>query len=152
MCSCTKPLCLAAFGLGVVVASSGPIASRIGWSDGSPVDAVGAVARADDPISGEWEGMISGEAFPEDVNLVVTLEMNDEGEVTGTFTIPDGEAPFEGKFDAETSILTGAVTTDDGQNWETYLTLDEEQNELDGDATETSSGTTADISLGRSDE
>ncbi|RMH28828.1 MAG: hypothetical protein D6693_03225 [Planctomycetota bacterium] len=150
MCLCGKSSVSSA-AAGFVVIAGAVVASH---NQDKPADSFApsrmvAVDRLAD-VSGEWEGTVSGEAFPEDVPLLVTLMMGDDGEVTGTFEIPDGEAPFQGQFDEESGVLTGAVTPDDGSNWEVELTLDGD--ELSGDATETNSGIEAHIDLERADD
>ncbi len=119
----------------------------------SPADEISQVAHAAmaDVITGDWEGEVSGDDLPEDMEIYVSLEMDEDFVVIGVFTVvEDGDAPFEGSFDPESNVLTGTVTVPDGPVWEMTLTLDED--ELEGEATETYSGTTVDVSLERSEE
>lgn len=108
-----------------------------------------AVVAFEDVISGDWSGFAESDDFPEDLPLSVTLSMDDENEVTGTFTTPDGDAPFNGFFDIETMTLTGAVTPE-GASWE--LTLTYEDDVLSGDAEETFTGSSATVTLNRIEE
>lgn len=118
----------------------------------SPVDELSPVVYAalEDPISGEWEGVATGDDLPEDLYMTVTFEMDDDFSVTGVFSTFEGDAPFEGDFDPESNVLTGAVTIEDGAVWEMALELDED--ELEGEATETNSGMTVTVLLERSEE
>lgn len=111
-------------------------------------DSYAPKAVADDVISGSWVGVAESDAFPEDLELWVTLEMGEDGSVEGIFGTPDGDAPFIGHYDAEANLLTGEVTPEDA-NWELELTLDGD--ELAGPATETNSGLTAEVTLERSE-
>lgn len=130
----------------IAAALAYPIVSdAAGASADRPASARSALAA--DPVSGDWKGTASGEAFPDPIPLIVELSMNSENEVTGVFVIPDGEAPFKGTFDPEKGILTGAVTPEDGSNWEIELELDGD--EFSGSAVETNSGMEAEIDLER---
>jgi len=151
MCGCGKGGVTSAVA-GFVVIAAAVAASHSHDAPGAvtPITAPHAAVQRVVDISGDWEGTVSGEDFPEDVPLLVTLILDDDGGVTGTFEIPDGKAPFKGAFDAETNTLTGSVTPDDGSNWEMELTLDGD--ELSGDATETNSGVEAEIELERLDD
>lgn len=108
-----------------------------------------ASAVLDDPISGEWTGFAESESFENDLPLSVTFTMDDEIAVSGVFSTPDGDASFEGFFDIETQMLTGAVTPE-GANWELTLKLDDDV--LEGSAEETNSGMTATVTLERVQE
>lgn len=117
----------------------------------SPVDELSPVVYAalEDPISGEWEGVATGDDLPEDMQMTASLEMDDDFEVVGVFSTLEGDAPFEGFFDSESNTLTGTVDAGDGVKWDLTLTLDED--ELNGEATEQNSGMTLDVWLERSD-
>lgn len=132
----------------VVAVASTSVASPIAPVGTRSVHSAGPRAlQPADPVSGDWEGEASGEAFPEPLPLVVELSKNEKHEVTGTFVIPDGEAPFKGVFDPEKALLTGSVTPEDGSNWEIELEL--EGDEFTGTAVETNSGVKAEIELER---
>lgn len=116
---------------------------------GGPAEAPARSLFAADLISGSWEGFVSSDDLPEDVPIWATLEMDDLGDVMGTFGTPDGDAPFEGHFDAEENLLIGTVTLPDA-SWELELTLDED--ELEGEATEANTGMVVTVTLTRSKE
>lgn len=137
----------------VLLTSAAILGTSVVMSDMfSPGDENSKVAYAamEDPITGEWEGTATGDDLPEDLQLSVTLEMDDDFAVTGVFSTIDSDAPFEGDFDAESNTLTGTVTIEDGGTWDLTLTL--EDDELEGEATEESSGATATVLLERSEE
>ncbi len=132
----------------VVAVASTSVAAPIAPIGAQPIHTVGPRAmQPADPVSGDWKGEVTGEAFPEPLPLVVEFSMNEKHEVLGTFVIPDGEAPFKGVFDPRTALLTGSVTPEDGSNWEIELELDGD--EFSGTAVETNSGVKAEIELER---
>lgn len=135
---CGLGIAIGALGAAVILSgSSRAVAEQTVW------------LALEDAISGEWTGRVFGEAFPEDVPLIVTLMMVEDGAVVGEFTIPDGTAAFKGQFDAETNTLTGSVVTEDA-HWALSLTLDGDT--LTGGATEANSGLAAKLELERDDE
>ncbi len=135
-------LCLSAFAVSAAVVTGVSVAVA---SHEAPIQSV----LFADVISGSWEGFAVGDQLPEDLPLWVTLEMDEEGDVVGTFGTPDGDAPFAGFFDDEEKILTGMVTPPDA-SWELELSLDGDT--LEGEATETNSGMVVTVTLTRSDE
>ena len=128
------------------------ISSAIGsvWLDGDGSKSTASSGTLEDAITGDWEGEASGDDLPEDLQLFVSLEMDEDSVVTGVFTVSHDDAPFEGSFDPESNVLTGTVTDPDGPIWEMALKLDDD--ELEGEATEKNSGATVDVSLERSEE
>ena len=127
-------------------------AAATGWvaiSNAGEIAAAMASIMAEDPISGEWSGTVSGDAFPEDLNLAVTFTMDVANEVTGIFVVEGEEAPFEGEFDPETNTLTGDVSAE-GAIWSLTLTLDGDT--LEGEASEAFSGQEADVILVRAED
>lgn len=99
----------------------------------SPV-CVAVAVNADDPVTGTWEGTMSADEMPEAQDVTITLELDEDGAVTGDFTVQEQDAPFEGTFDAESSTIEGSVTDpDSGQSVEVELTV--EDNEMTGTLT-----------------
>lgn len=84
------------------------------------------VLNADDPVTGDWDGYISAEMMPEDQEILITLELDEDGEtVTGGFTAEDETADFEGTFNADDNTIEGTITDpDEGQSFEVELTID----------------------------
>lgn len=83
----------------------------------------------DDPVTGEWEGTISADQMPDEEDVLITLELGEDGEtVTGTFAAPDQSddtAAFEGTFDAESGTIEGDLTDPDAeQSFPVELTID----------------------------
>ncbi len=148
-CTSCKWLCgLIGMTAAAVIVASSAVALPIALTGPQSIWSAGPRAsQPADPVSGDWKGEVSGESFPEPLSLVVELSMNEKNEVTGTFIIPDGEAPFKGAFDPEKALLTGSITPEDGSNWEIELELDGD--EFTGTAVETNSGVKAEIELER---
>ncbi len=68
-----------------------------------------------DPLTGTWSAEIKAEGIPaEQRNIIFSLELADDGTVTGSADTPDGEKEISnGKFDADTGKLTFEVEDDD---------------------------------------
>lgn len=78
----------------------------------------------DDPVSGDWDGVISSEMMPEDQEVLISLELEGEN-ITGGFTAQGETAPFEGEWDAESSTITGVLSDpDQGQEFDVEMTID----------------------------
>jgi len=79
----------------------------------------------EDPVTGTWEGTMSADQMPEDIDVTITLEMDEDAAVTGSFTVQDQDAPFEGTFDEEAGTIEGSITDpDSGQSVDVELTVD----------------------------
>lgn len=82
-------------------------------------------ALADDPVTGDWEGTISSEQVPEAQSVTISLKLDEEGSVTGGFTVQDQTAPFEGTFDADKNTISGAMSDpDSGMSFPVEMTID----------------------------
>lgn len=78
----------------------------------------------EDIVSGEWDGLISGEQMPQEVEVLITLELDGE-DVTGGFTVQGETADFTGEFDEESSTITGVLSDpQSGQNVDVEMTID----------------------------
>jgi len=105
------------------VALAGVAASSVSASS-SPVGLAQAMDAAD-PVTGTWEGTMSADQMPEDIDVTITLEMDDDNAVAGAFTVQDQDAPFEGTFDEEAGTIEGSITDpDSGQSIAVELTVD----------------------------
>lgn len=120
-------------------------------------NAIGVALDDEDPVTGVWEGTVSGDVLPEDVDVTVTLEMDDDNAVTGTIEQAgqDGSVSFEGVFDPEKKELTGTVSSPDPGSDETAdfdVTFD--NNTFDGTISFSKEGQTisVDISCKRVDD
>jgi hypothetical protein len=80
----------------------------------------------DDPVTGDWDAVLSSDMMPEDQEISISLELGDDGEtVTGGFTAEDETADFEGTFNAENNTIEGAISDpEQGQSFEVELTID----------------------------
>jgi len=87
------------------------VAGAAVWDVGSsaPVVAVGAQAQPADPVSGEWEGELSGEQLPQAFPLTITLALDGEGRVSGGFSVDENTAEFDGVWNAAESLVTGSL-------------------------------------------
>ncbi len=97
---------------GAVVASSHGVAAPV------------ATFFDDDPVTGDWDAVLSSDMMPEDQEVLVTLEL-DGDTVTGGFTAQGETAPFEGEWDADSGTITGVLTDpDQGLEFDVELTID----------------------------
>ena len=70
-----------------------------------------------DPVSGTWSVELTAEGIPaEQRNAVLTLELADDGSVTGSADTPGGEQEIKnGKFNADSGELTFSIDSEDGE-------------------------------------
>lgn len=113
------------------------------WDVGAPspgaavrVGAVGAQVQPADPVSGEWEGELSGEQLPQAFPLTITLALDAEGRVSGGFTVDENTAEFDGVWNAAESLVTGTMLDpESGEAADVELRID--GNSLEGTLTVT---------------
>lgn len=87
-------------------------------------DVAGVVMIQNDPVTGDWDAVISSDMMPEDQEVLITLELNGDA-VTGGFTADGETAPFEGEWDAATSTITGVLSDpDQGMEFDVEMTID----------------------------
>jgi tricorn protease len=72
----------------------------------------------DDGLSGTWEATVFASEFPpEGMPLTMQIRLHEDGSITGSLTIPTGNASITGgSFDAASGKLHLEVLTDDGGN------------------------------------
>ena len=113
----------------VVFATAG-----IGWAGASMAQLTTATAATivrahaddDDPVTGDWEGTLSNDQMPEDVDVTISLALDDDGtSVTGGFTVQEDTADLTGDWDVDASTITGTISDpDSGQELDVELTID----------------------------
>ena len=69
-----------------------------------------------DPVTGTWSLELKSDEIPaEQRNAIMTLELGEDGKVTGSVDTPGGEEDIEAKFDADSGELTFEIESDAGK-------------------------------------
>lgn len=85
-----------------------------GNDDGGDKDADDAGQAPDDGVTGTWEGRLTGDdPIPaEGVAFLLTLRMDEDGSVRGTFTADEYLGKITGAFDKGAGEITGMMSSD----------------------------------------
>jgi tricorn protease-like protein/C-terminal processing protease CtpA/Prc len=100
-------------------------------SDDDEADADGEPAD-DDGVSGTWEGSLTGDAFPPGLEFTMTLDLAEDGTVTGSITVPMGTGEVEGTLDVATGAFEGRIVTEEGAAVEFTGTIKDGSLEITG--------------------
>lgn len=112
------------FGVAMLIAglSCAGVATAVAAYDASP--RLAAVMVNNDPVTGDWDAVLSSDMMPEDQEILISLEL-DGDTVTGGFTAEGETAPFEGDWDADSATVTGVVSDpDQGMEFDVEMTID----------------------------
>ena len=109
---------MAATGIGLAGAVAAPSLAR-------ETTGLRALFAADDPVTGDWDGTLSSEQMPEEIEVEISLEMDEDNYVTGGFTVMGETADFEGEWDADSATLSGVlVDPEQGQEVDCEIEID----------------------------
>ncbi len=104
---------------------------------------------ADDPVTGTWEGTLTGEGVPPGgIPFTCTLALGADKGVTGSATAAGGAATItEGTYDPATGALQFTARADDGDTWTVTAKL--ANGTVTGTAVQSRTGLTYDLSAKR---